>query len=267
MTTTKHTALAGAIIALLVASPAHAQSDSPGPLDHKVNYSPYPAKNFPNRAYFGDTHLHTSYSTDAGLVGTKVGPEEAYRFARGETVTSNSGQPVRLGRPLDFLVIADHAENLGLAPMIAESDPVLLSHPWGKKVHDMAKKGTFDGMREAFDTWIEAMQKVEDPFKGKEAEMAGPPWRRLTALAEKYNEPGRFTAIIGYEWTSGPQGAKLAAMRDALHLLISAVLTGAMPARHCKACGVSASGFNAMSSPNSRGASFGPAPGSEVKRA
>jgi hypothetical protein len=202
-------AVSAAALALLLALPAQAQPDSPGPAKRKISYSPYPTKNFPNRAYFGDTHLHTSYSTDAGLAGTVVGPEDAYRFARGETVKSNSGMPVRLGRPYDFLVIADHAENLGLAPMIAESDPALLGHPWGKKVHDLVKQGTFDGMREAFDTWIEAMQAVKDPFKGQEAAMAGPPWKRLTALAEKYNEPGRFTAIIGYEWTSGPGGDNL----------------------------------------------------------
>jgi hypothetical protein len=207
-TSLKFSAIAVAL-SLLTGLPAQAQSDLPGPAKGKINYSPYPAKNFPNRAYFGDTHLHTSYSTDAGLAGTVVGPEDAYRFARGETVKSNNGLQVKLGRPLDFLVIADHAENLGLAPMIAESDPELLKHPWGKKVHDMVKLGTFDGMREAFDTWIAAMQAVKDPFKGQEAQMAGPPWKRLTALAEKYNEPGRFTTIIGYEWTSGPQGDNL----------------------------------------------------------
>ncbi|MEQ1894440.1 MAG: DUF3604 domain-containing protein, partial [Planctomycetota bacterium] len=163
----------------------------------------------PDRVFFGDTHLHTAYSTDAGMVGANVGPEDAYRFARGETVKSNSGIPTRLGRPLDFLVIADHSENLGLAPMIADSDPTLLKHPWGKKVHDLVKTGTIEGQGEAFNMWLEAMQKLEDPFKGQEAEIAGPPWKRLTAAAEKYNEPGRFTAFIGFEWTSGPNGDNL----------------------------------------------------------
>ena len=101
----------------------YASAQEVPPLDRKVIYSPYPAQNFPNRVFFGDTHLHTSYSADAGMAGAIVGPEEAYRFARGEEVKSNSGLPVKLQRPLDFLVIADHAENLGLAPMIAESDP------------------------------------------------------------------------------------------------------------------------------------------------
>jgi hypothetical protein len=181
-------------------------SDTPTPPDRVVTYSPYPAKNYPDRPYFGDTHLHTSYSTDAGMVGAIVGPEEAYRFARGETVTSNSGLPAKLQRPLDFLVIADHAENLGLAPMIAASDPALLASPWGKKAHDLVKAGKGP---EAFNMWLAAMQALDDPFAGQGETIARPAWEKLTEAAEKYNEPGLFTAMIGFEWTSGPNGNNL----------------------------------------------------------
>jgi len=187
---------------------AFAQDEIP-PLDRKVTYSPYPAQNFPNRVFFGDTHLHTSYSTDAGLVGCTLGPEEAYRFARGEQVTSSTGLPAKLARPLDFLVVADHAENLGLAPMIAASDPGLLKTEWGKKIHAYAKAGTIEGAGAAFNMWLTAMQELNDPFKGSEETIARPAWERETAAAEKYNEPGRFTAFIGYEWTSGPNGNNL----------------------------------------------------------
>ena len=200
--------LAGSLVAAAWAPHADAQ-DAPGPATRKVNYSPYPAQTFPNRVYFGDTHLHTSYSADAGMAGAVVGPEEAYRFARGEEVKSNSGLPAKLARPLDFLVIADHAENLGLAPMIAESDPALLKSEWGKKVHDLAKSGTIEGQGAAFNMWLAAMQELKDPFKGQEEAMARPAWKRLTAAAEKFNEPGRFTALIGFEWTSGPNGDNL----------------------------------------------------------
>ena len=196
------------VVALAGTSAVFAQ-DAPGPSGRTVTYSPYPSKTFPNRVYFGDTHLHTSYSADAGMAGAIVGPEEAYRFARGEEVKSNSGLRVKLQRPLDFLVIADHAENLGLAPMIAESNPELLKNEWGKKVHDLAKTGTIEGQGAAFNMWIAAMQELKDPFKGQEKTMAEPAWKRLTAAAEKYNEPGRFTAIIGFEWTSGPDGNNL----------------------------------------------------------
>jgi hypothetical protein len=201
--------MASASVLLLTTSAQLLAQDAPGPSDRKISYSPYPSKTFPNRVYFGDTHLHTSYSADAGMAGAIVGPEEAYRFARGEEVSSNGGLRVKLQRPLDFLVIADHAENLGLAPMIAESDPALLKSEWGKKVHDLAKTGTIEGQGAAFNMWIAAMQELKDPFKGQEESMARPAWKRLTAAAEKYNEPGRFTAIIGYEWTSGPDGNNL----------------------------------------------------------
>ncbi len=101
-------------------------------------YSPYVErtvqdKDFAGGLLWGDTHLHTSYSTDAGMIGNKLGPEQAYRFARGEKVISSTGQHTRLIQPLDFLVVLGHAENLGLAPMIAESDTELLKTEYGMK--------------------------------------------------------------------------------------------------------------------------------------
>ena len=103
------------LLAFSLNAPVLAQ-DAPGPTEKQVKYSPYPAQDFPNQVFFGDTHLHTSYSTDAGMIGNTLGPEEAYRFARGETVKSSTGLPARLNRPFDFLVVADHAENLGSRP-------------------------------------------------------------------------------------------------------------------------------------------------------
>ena len=158
----------------------------------------------PTRAYFGDTHLHTSFSPDAGLAGTTVGPEDAYRFARGEKIKSNTGQQAQLKRPLDFLVVADHAENLGLARAIATSDPALLADPFGKQLHDllMAGKGV-----DAFNLLVQTMNK------GAEAKIGGDmlrnAWDVMTDLAEKYNDPGKFSAFIGYEWTSQPGGNNL----------------------------------------------------------
>ena len=119
-------------------------------------YSPYVARtaadaNLAEGLYWGDTHLHTSYSTDAGMMGNTLGPEEAYRFARGEEVLTAHGLRARLIRPLDFLVVADHAENLGLAPFIAESNPELLKSEWGRMVHDMVKAGDSRG---AFQKWL-----------------------------------------------------------------------------------------------------------------
>ena len=182
-----------------------AAQDAPPPSGAQVQYSPYPRETFPNQVLYGDTHLHTSYSADAGMAGAIVGPEDAYRFALGEEITSNYGLPVKLARPLDFLVIADHAENLGLAPLIAASDPSVLANEWGKKVHDLVKSG--DNVV-AFNEWIAKMQALDDPFAGDTA-MATTAWNQLTEAAEKFNQPGRFSAIIGFEWTSGPDGNNL----------------------------------------------------------
>ena len=182
--------------------------DAPPPTGKKIDYSPYPKETFPNQVFFGDTHLHTSYSTDAGMIGNTLGPEDAYRFARGETVTSSTGLPARLRRPLDFLVVADHAENLGLAPAIAESNPELLQNEWGRMVHDFVKEGTVEGVTKAYDAWGAKMHERNDPLK-EQTELSRTMWEKLTAAAEKYNQPDLFTALIGFEWTSGPNGNNL----------------------------------------------------------
>jgi hypothetical protein len=78
-------------------------------------YSPPVAREYPVRALWGDTHVHTALSGDAFNGNTRLGLDEAYRFARGEKVLSNTGQPVQLDRPLDFIVIADHGNNIGAA--------------------------------------------------------------------------------------------------------------------------------------------------------
>ena len=120
--TTAQAAVAG-LIAALFALPAAAQDTGELSADKaaqafsdKPLYSPYAGRAFPTRPYFGDTHLHTSFSMDAGAFGARLTPRDAYRFARGEQVTSSSGQLVKLSRPLDFLVVADHSDNMGFFP-------------------------------------------------------------------------------------------------------------------------------------------------------
>ncbi len=168
-------------------------------------FSPYLDYNYADKVFFGDTHLHTSYSTDAGMFGNKLGPEEAYRFAKGEVVTSSTGVRARLLRPLDWLVITDHAENLGLTPMISESNPELLESDWGRKVHDLVKAGK---LGDAYTMWADGVTKRKNPLAGKD-ELVQSMWERITAAAEKHYEPGEFTAFIGYEWTSTPSGNNL----------------------------------------------------------
>ena len=91
--------------------------------------------------YFGDTHLHTAMSMDAGAFGNRLGVEDAYRFARGEEVTASSGQKAKLSRPLDFLVVADHSDNMGFFPDLFAGKPEILADPTGKKWYDMVKAG------------------------------------------------------------------------------------------------------------------------------
>jgi hypothetical protein len=133
------------------------------------------------------------------MVGNRLGPDEALRFAKGDKVISSTGLPARLIRPLDFLVVADHAENLGLAPMIEESNPELLRDEMGKRLHDLVQSG--QGW-DAYQIWKEYGSRNEDPVPNPrlQAEM----WNRTIDAVDQHNEPGVFTAFHGFEWSSTP---------------------------------------------------------------
>ncbi len=156
----KSATIAAVLTFTLLAQHALAQNDQVTGVDFAVNkdnvpqkepvYSPYVGQSHPNRVFWGDTHVHTSYSWDAGLVGNTLGPDAAYRFAKGQQVIASSGQPVKLVRPLDWLVVADHAESLGVAVLIERSDPAILQSDIGRQTHDLYKKGDIYG---AFVTW------------------------------------------------------------------------------------------------------------------
>jgi hypothetical protein len=176
--------------------------DAPKP---KKEYSPYVNRDYPQNVYWGESHLHTSYSWDAGLVGNTLGPDEAYRFAKGEQVKSSTKLPVKLVRPLDWLVVADHAESLGVAVLIEQSDPAVLASKVGKVSHDYYKKGE---IYKAFENWgLNAIVAGKDPLK--DPKLTRRVWEEIVDFAEKHNDPGKFTAFIGYEWSSAPQGNNL----------------------------------------------------------
>src|SRR5947209_5085840 len=107
----------------------------------KKPYSPYAGRNYPTRPYFGDTHLHTSYSFDAGAFGCRLGPKDAYRFAKGEELTASMGERVRLSRPLDFLVVSDHSDNMGFFALLLAGDPKVLADPTGRRWYGMIQDG------------------------------------------------------------------------------------------------------------------------------
>jgi len=175
----------------------------------KRPYSPYAGRTFPTRVYWGDTHLHTDLSFDAGAAGCRLGPSDAYRLAKGEEVTASSGQRVKLSRPLDFLVVADHSDNMGFFPDFLAGKPELLADPQGRKWYDMIQTGK--GGEAA---WEIVMSFSQGKFP-KALEYAPgtsgfrSTWKAIIKAAEEANEPGRFTAFIGYEWTSLAAGNNL----------------------------------------------------------
>jgi hypothetical protein len=169
------------------------------------SYSPYVGRDYPNDVYFGDTHLHTNISLDSyGDGNTKLGPDAAYRYAKGAEIDGHDGVPVRISRPLDFLMVADHAEYLGIVPAIAEGDERLRATEagaaWGK-LWDEGK------VQELFGEFIIDVTsnnaRIDDPTFTQSV------WQKIAEAAEQHNDPGKFTAFIGYEFSPFPDGDNL----------------------------------------------------------
>lgn len=174
----------------------------------KPPYSPYAGRNFPTRPFFGDTHLHTGFSFDAGAFGARLTPRDAYRFARGEEITSNTNQPVKLSRPLDFLVVADHSDGMGFFPMLMGGDPTIMATEQGKRWYDQIKGGK--GAEAAIDIITSFGQnKMPKGFPAPGTRSYRSAWLETIKAADAYNDPGRFTAFIGFEWTSNTGGNNL----------------------------------------------------------
>ncbi|MXU66033.1 DUF3604 domain-containing protein [Oceanomicrobium pacificus] len=170
-------------------------------------YSPFVGRAYPDQLLFGDLHFHTEISFDAGLIGTSLDMHDAFRVARGEKIISNTGQPIQLIRPLDFLAITEHAEMLGLATAMRTSDPRLLSHDWGSRTYALFNSGQ-EGRMAAFADIIDVgTVQGRDPLDG--VDLDGDIWRDIVHTVDDYNDPGRFTALAGFEWTFTPQGDNL----------------------------------------------------------
>ena len=171
-------------------------------------YSPRVDQNFPQRPLFGDTHLHTAASFDAISFGTALTAEDAYRFARGEEVTSSTGVRGKLSRPLDFLVVADHAENMGTMGAMKDGLPELMTDPTVRRWHEQLQAGGEEAMKPYYDI-VNSLGKKPLPEVLTNERLTRSIWEQQIAAAEKYNEPGRFTAFIGYEWSSNAGGNNL----------------------------------------------------------
>jgi len=161
---------------------------------------------YPTEVYFGDTHLHTELSMDAGSFGNRLGLDEAYKFAKGEQVTSSTGITAKLSRPLDFIVVADHTDGMGLFQAMMNGDEWVMKFDQGKRWHDLINNG--DGATAAIEL-IKNFSQGTIEFDVNNPELQGSVWKEIVDAAERHNDPGNFTALIGYEWTSLIKGNNL----------------------------------------------------------
>jgi hypothetical protein len=215
MQTTLTHLLLGLAVSLL-ASSAFAQQGIPSDIGEvqpadpakfykKPGYSPYAGRVFPQRPLWGDEHVHTGWSADAGMSGATLSPEDAVRLARGEEVTSTSGQPVKLARPLDWIAVTDHSDGMGIIFEIKTGNPELMKDETLKRWRDMMASGQ-DGAQKATMELINAQSNKRLPPAIMDPKFAKSVWDKNIAIMEKYNEPSRFTAFIAYEWTSNAGG-------------------------------------------------------------
>ena len=210
----------GVLLTMLISTSAYGES-SPGlpapgadvesAFPAQKHFSPYAGRDFPTQVFWGDTHLHTGMSMDAGAFGARLNPEDAHRFARGEELTSSTGLQVKLSRPLDFLVVADHSDNMGFFPRLYSGDPKMLADPTGRRWYDMVQAGGQKGVEAAVEIIVAFSQnKFPEALASKPGSQAyRSAWEETIKAAEKYNDPGRYTAFIGYEWTSNTGGNNL----------------------------------------------------------
>jgi len=221
MQTTLSRLFRAALLCLAIPALAVAQNDAGTPRAEGFNsnlypgevYSPWANRDFPSQVFWGETHLHTGLSLDAGLFGNTTGHDTAYRLARGEQVTSATGQELKLSRPLDFLVVADHSDMMGIATDIQSGAPNIMAIPEGKRWAEAFARGGQDAAEAAFEL-IGSFSQGTVPVEMLEqyspgSEVYDRVWQTIVEKAEEYNEPGRFTAFIGYEWTSVPKGFNL----------------------------------------------------------
>ena len=220
--------LAASLIAILMISQPVAASDAGTPTKDMLSnaytgkvYSPYAKRGIPERPLWGDSHLHTSLSMDAGLFGNRLSPREAYRFARGEEVVSSTGQAVRLSRPLDWLVVADHSDGMGFFGDIAAGKPELMAFEQSARWIKAFEEGGDAAVQASLDLITSFSNDKMDPEMFALYSPGSKPfknlWEKVIDDAEAFNDPGRFTAFIGFEWTSlikGNNMHRVVIMRD-----------------------------------------------------
>ncbi len=150
------------------------------------------------QALFGETHLHTNLSFDAFIFGNRNGPDEAYRFAKGETLKHPAGFDMKMRVPLDFQAVTDHAMYLGMVPAMFDENSSVSGHRVSTKLRTAKTPGE---RRAAFAEMLPYLgQQVEDDLL--DMRIVRSAWADIIAAAEKHNDPGKFTTFIGYEFTT-----------------------------------------------------------------
>jgi len=203
----------GAVLALSAMALSACQSSPPEQTAQEIATSPDGGTSAcPSQVYWGDTHLHTANSADAVFNGVRLTTEDALRFARGDEVRSTTGLDAQLARPLDFLMVSDHAEVIGIGRRIADGDPELISDPTIRRWHDMMNENLEQSTRAARELIVGYAQgtlpeRLADPEIARQT--IASTWREHVEAVERYNEPGTFTSFIGYEFTSMPTGNNL----------------------------------------------------------
>ena len=175
-------------------------------------YSPTLRDAYPDTVYWGDTHVHTYLSGDAFGMGNRTTPDTAYRFAKGEKVVSAGDRPAQLRRPLDFLMISDHAENVGILPRLMDGDERLLTedgHAWSKFFSEITPLADVLSAKDpdAFDSLSAALMVGKQAWNGDydiDDAFRQEVWHAVVDAAERHNDPGTFTTFAGFEYSSNP---------------------------------------------------------------
>ncbi len=164
------------------------------------------ATDVPRNAYFGDTHVHTGWSADAGMDGAITTPDDAYRFALGEEITSNSGMPAKLHRPYDWFLVSDHSDGMGTINEIKDGNPEMMESEVLKRWNEAFNSGSEEAAAAAKSELIVLQSNEQLPEQVMDPKWMKTAWEKTIEAAEKYYRPGEFTTFIAYEWTVNADG-------------------------------------------------------------